>query len=287
MAVYAGNSVRELESAVQSGTIEQTLSPAQVVIVRDGPVSLDVQRCLNALQSTVDAWYMADSRNIEAPEIVIVELDSNGGLARALNIGLRYCTHDYVARADCDDISLPDRFAITMPILTNDEEPVDVVGGAIQEFQGNTNKLGQIRTLPHDGKELAKYARLQSPMHHPSVVFRKATIERIGGYREDVGRFEDYYLWEQLLLHKAQLFNVPEVLVLYRTDDEAYERRGGWDMFREECHLQWRFLHDGFLSPWQFIRNITVRTFYRIIPASLRRKAYHAIVQHRNEQAQR
>ncbi len=43
MSVYGGNTLRELERAVQSGTIEQTLPPAQLVIVRDGPVPDDIR----------------------------------------------------------------------------------------------------------------------------------------------------------------------------------------------------------------------------------------------------
>ena len=61
------------------------------------------------------------------------------------------------------------------------------------------------------------------------------------------------------MLNHAQFLNMPEPLVLYRTNQEAYERRGGWDMFREELRLQWRFLRDGFTSPAQFLRNTFIR----------------------------
>lgn len=133
--------------------------------------------------------------------------------------------------------------------------PIDVMGSAIREFTDDERQPGQIRMLPAEGADLEKYARMQSPVHHPSVVFRKSAVLAAGGYPEDAGRFEDYLLWERMMLNHAQFLNMPEPLVLYRTNQEAYERRGGWDMFREELRLQWRFLRDGFTSPAQFLRN--------------------------------
>ena len=140
-----------------------------------------------------------------------------------------------------------------------------------------------MRLLPAEGAELAKYARLQSPIHHPSVVFRKSAVIAAGGYPEDAGRFEDYMLWERMMLNHAQFLNVPEPLVLYRTNKEAYERRGGFSMFVEECRLQWRFMRDGFTTPWQFLRNVAVRAAYRLTPMAIRKRAYHAIVDKRND----
>ena len=65
MAVYGGNSLREVERSVQSSTIEQTLPPNQVVIVRDGPVQEPVQRYLDTLQSTMAVWFTAERPELE------------------------------------------------------------------------------------------------------------------------------------------------------------------------------------------------------------------------------
>ena len=238
MAVYGGNSLREVERSVQSSTIEQTLPPNQVVIVRDGPVQEPVQRYLDTLQSTMAVWFTAERPELEVPEVTIVPLDENRGLAHALNIGLQHCDFDVVARADCDDVSLPNRFATIIPQFTRrsaashttvkSKLPIDVMGSAIREFTDDERQPGQIRMLPAEGADLEKYARMQSPVHHPSVVFRKSAVLAAGGYPEDAGRFEDYLLWERMMLNHAQFLNMPEPLVLYRTNQEAYERRGGW-----------------------------------------------------------
>ena len=187
MSVYGGNTLRELERAVQSGTIEQTLPPAQLVIVRDGPVPDDIQRYLDSLPSTMAVWFAVEHPDMPAPTVTVVPLEENHGLAHALNVGLGHCLYEYIARADCDDVSLPNRFATIIPQFVASSRAasharadgsgnVDVLGSAIREFSGNESELGQVRLLPAEGAELAKYARLQSPIHHPSVVFRKSAV---------------------------------------------------------------------------------------------------------------
>lgn len=292
MAVYGGNSLREVERSVQSSTIEQVLPPSQVVIVRDGPVSDDVQRYLDTLPSTMSVWFTAEHPDEPVPDVTIVEFDENHGLAHALNVGLAHCTYDIVARCDCDDVSLPNRFSTILPQFvhrsnaahtkTESRRPIDVMGSAIREFSGDEDEPGQIRILPAEGDDLERYARMQSPVHHPSVVYRKSAVLDAGGYPEDSGRFEDYMLWERMMLRHAQFLNVPQPLVLYRTNDAAYERRGGKEMFRDELKLQWRFVRDGFTSPWQFVRNVCLRAVYRIIPTSLRQRAYRTLTSRHN-----
>lgn len=288
MSVYRGDALAHLERAVRSATVEQNIPPNQLVIVRDGPVAADVQAFLDGLEGTVAGWFASQSRGTDsAPKISAVPLERNQGLAHALNVGLAHCEYELVARADADDISLPSRFATMLPLFDGASE-VGVAGSAIQEFSGDEENAwdeasrGQVRVLPSGGRELEKFARIQSPLHHPSVVFRKSAVLAAGGYPEHAGRFEDYLLWERLMLRGVAFVNVSEVLVLYRVDAGAYERRGGWEMFREELRLQRWFLHDGFVSAPQFVRNVAIRACYRLIPTGVRRNMYRMLVKLRN-----
>lgn len=274
MAVYHGDTPSQVRRAIRSNTSEQTLPPTQVVIVRDGPVPDGMQRLLDSLPAKLAA--ISGIMDVD-----VVELERNRGLAHALNVGLSRCTHELVARADSDDISRPDRFATMIPLLASHPE-LGIVGSAIQEFEGDESRTGQIRTLPAGGEELARYARMQSPLHHPSVVFRRTAVLDAGGYPEHAGRFEDYLLWERLLMRGVGMRNLPEPLVLYRVDSGAYRRRGGCEMFREELRLQRRFLRDGFTTRTQFARNVAVRAGYRLVPTGLRRAAYHVLTAVRN-----
>ena len=282
MSVYRGDALAHLERAVRSATVEQSVPPNQLVIVRDGPVAADVQTFLDGLEGAMAGWFAAQSRDTgSAPTVSVVPLERNQGLAHALNVGLAHCEYELVARADADDISLPSRFATMLPLF-DDAGEIGVAGSAIQEFSGDESSRGQVRVLPAGGRELAKYARMQSPLHHPSVVLRKSVVLAAGGYPEHAGRFEDYLLWERLMLRGVTFANVSEVLVLYRVDAGAYERRGGREMFREELRLQRWFLRDGFVSVPQFVRNVAVRACYRLIPTGARRNMYRTLVKLRN-----
>lgn len=284
MAVYAGDRLDYLRRAVLSSTVEQTCVPTQLVIVRDGPVPEAVQSFLDRLAIWLDERFAQAGRYEAVPEITVLELAKNSGLAHALNQGLLRCRYELVARADSDDVSLPERFATIIPLLDSHAGRYDVVGSAIREFSGDERgrQLGQTRILPAGGKPLLDFARARSPLHHPSVAFRKSAIQCVGGYPEHNGRFEDYLLWERLILAGARLHNVAEPLVLYRVDAGAYQRRGGWTMFRDELALQRRFRADGFISTIQFVRNVAIRALYRLMPTGLRKLGYRALTAVRN-----
>ncbi|MCI1219111.1 MAG: glycosyltransferase [Bifidobacterium sp.] len=289
MAVYAADRLDYLRRAVLSNTVDQTCVPAQLVIVRDGPVPAAIQDFLDGLDSWLGGVFARSGRDGQegAPKIVVLELARNSGLAHALNQGLQRCEYDLVARADSDDIALPQRFATIIPLLGDSHDNphtgrYDVVGSAIREFSGDGRHPGQVRTLPAGGKPLLDFARARSPLHHPSVALRKSAVRSVGGYPEHSGRFEDYMLWERLILSGAQLHNVAEPLVLYRVDAGAYQRRGGWAMFRDEVALQRRFHADGFTNNIQFARNVIVRALYRLMPTQLRRLGYRMLTALRN-----
>lgn len=284
MAVYQGDHLSYLRRAIESGTVGQRLPPSQLVIVRDGPVSAGIDAYLNVLPRTLIESFRACGRPADAPEVVVVPLERNHGLAYALNVGLAHCSHGIVARADSDDISLPERFATMLPLFAGPDAP-DAAGSAIREFTDDERQPGLVRTLPQGGERLGRFARLQSPLHHPSIVFRKDSVLAAGGYPEGAGRFEDYLLWERMLLRGACLRNVPEALVLYRIDAGAYRRRGGMEMFREELRLQRRFREDGFTTWSQYVRNVVVRACYRLVPESARRGAYRVLVALHNRHA--
>ena len=274
MAVYEGDRVPYLRRALLSNTVEQTRVPAQIVIVRDGPVPKPLQDFLDSATEMMRRAFDDAGRTHECPQVTMVPLNRNRGLAHALNRGLAVCQYDVVVRADSDDIAMPKRCEMLVPWV---EDSVDVIGSAIREFSGDERHPGQLRRLPAGGAELLSYARLQSPLHHPSVAFRASVIRAAGGYPEHAGRFEDYLLWERLILRGARIANLPEPLVLYRVDAGAYERRGGGSMFRDELALQRRFRADGFTTTAQFLRNVMVRAAYRLMPTGLRRVGYRVL----------
>lgn len=268
LPVYAGDDPQFLERAFRSVTVEQTLRPAEVVVVRDGPVGSSLTAALaelGAVAASVDV------------QVRLVELEENVGLARALERGLAACTHDVVARMDADDISLPHRFARQVALVA---QGYDLVGSAIQEF-ADEDSPEFVRVPPLTSADVDRASRFVSPFNHPSVVYRASVVGRAGGY-EHLPLMEDYWLFVRMLASGARACNLSEPLVLYRVGAGAYARRGGLRLLRSELRLQLLMRRSGWTSRVQLVRNVVVRGGYRLVPESLRTLAYRWLVARRS-----
>jgi GT2 family glycosyltransferase len=257
LPVYAGDDAAHLERGILSVTRDQTLRPDEVVVVRDGPVGAEVAAVLARLHELTDV------------PVTLVPLERNVGLARALEAGLEACKHEIVARADADDISRPERFAVQVPLVAGGH---DIVGSAIQEFDDDETDPGMVR-VPPTGGDIATAARFRDPFNHPSVVYRRSAVAGAGGY-EHLDLMEDYLLFARMIAAGAGAENVTEPLVLYRVGAGAYARRGGRRLLASELALQ-RTLHsEGFLTGPQMVRNVVVRAGYRVVPERVRKLGY-------------
>lgn len=264
--VYRGDSAHRVRRAIDSNTHEQTRPPAQVVIVRDGPVPQEITDELDRISAA------------SAVPVVRVELEHNAGLTNALNTGLLWCSHDVVARADADDISYPDRFERQLPLI---EAGADLVGASMHEIGDDETTPLALRQAPVGRSEIARVAKRRNPISHPSVVFRLSAVEAVGGY-EHVPMAEDYWLWARMLHAGADVRNVSEPLVGYRVSAGSYERRGGPRVFLAEMALQWKLRRLGYVGFIQWATNVIVRGGYRFVPLKARETAYRFMVGHRN-----
>ena len=269
LPVYRGDRAEFFERAIVSVTADQSLRPDELVVVVDGPVPSPVASVLRRAE--------AGELTAGVP-VVVVPLAENVGLARALEAGLAACRYEVVARADADDVALPRRFALQVPLVA--DGGFDLVSAAIVEFEDDEAVRGLVRAWPSDPATIARVARLADPFNHPAVVYRRSAVARAGGYQH-LARLEDYCLFVRMLADGARATNVREPLVLYRVGAGAYQRRGGWQLARSELRLQGEMLRTGFTTPVEFVRNLFIRGLWRFVPPSLRRPAYAAFTRWR------
>lgn len=259
LPVYHRDRPDQVTRAFRSTVQEQLLPPSEVVIVQDGRVGPELASALERLESSSPV------------PVTRLRLSHSVGLAQALQCGLSACSHDVIARMDADDVSLPHRFAVQLPLV---DAGHDIVGSALVEFGDGMEESERVLRVPpttHD--EIVAAARLRSPFNHPTVVYRRTAVLEAGGYRE-LPLLEDYWLFTRMLDNGARAVNVPEPLVMYRVDAGAYQRRGGMRLLRSEVALQRRLHAEGFTSAGEQLRNIAVRGGYRITPTVIRRAAY-------------
>jgi glycosyltransferase involved in cell wall biosynthesis len=263
VSVYDGDRPDYLRRAFRSAVDDQTVRPDQVIIVRDGPVRDELAGCLDEL------------RCCSPSPVTFVPLECNGGLGPALDRGLAASWFDVIARQDADDVSMPHRFEVELPLIGD----ADIVGAGLFEFVTDIDDIVGQRIPPTEPAQIQRYARMHDPFNHPTVVYRRRAVLAAGGYGE-LPLMEDYALFARMLAGGARAVNVAEPLVYYRVGPEAFKRRGGTGLLRSELRLQREFRKDGFISTAEYLRNVMVRGGYRMIPWWCRRAVYRPIVAH-------
>lgn len=192
-----------LDEAVGS-ILAQTFSDFELLAVDDGSTDGSLDR-LRALA--------------EADPRLRVIARPREGLVPALNAGLAAARGPLVARMDADDISLPSRLAAQVAFL--DAHPdVDVAGCLVECFprarlsEGMRRYEAWLNEVVTPG-QVASELYVESPLVHPSVVFRRDVVVAAGGFRD--GPFpEDFDLWLRLHAAGRRMAKVPEVLFRWR-----------------------------------------------------------------------
>ena len=162
MSVYEKDNPEYLSDAINS-MLEQTVMPEQFVIVIDGPVPDTLKQII--------CKYQHDYAKL----FTILPLKHNGGLGNALNVGLRYCRNELVARMDADDISLSQRCEREIELFVQNEK-LALCGTYIDEFYDTSENVRTIRKVPTEYEAIKKFIRRRQPFNHPTVMFRKSEV---------------------------------------------------------------------------------------------------------------
>lgn len=264
--VYAGANAVEFDRTLTS-LWSQTSPAEQVLVVKDGPLTAELEEVLDRHRR---------------PELITYSLPHNQGAGPALQAGLETITTTYVARIDADDIAFPERLDVQRRFL--DAHPdVAVLGTAVQEFDDATLRetgdldraLTKVRSLPETHDEIARYAMINTPVNHPSVMARTEALDSSGGYRS-VHHMEDYDLWARMLAAGHRFHNLPEPLTYFRTSTSQFERRTQ-GMWRAERQMQRNLVSYGLISRPRAVFNLVARTAYRLLPAGLLTRVYGAL----------
>ena len=255
ISVYKKEKPEYLKTALQS-IINQTLKPTEIVIVKDGLLTQELNNCIKEYEK-------------QYPELIkIVAFKKNRGLGLALRDGVIACKYDYIARMDSDDIAKLERFAKQFQYLKQHPETA-LLGTWITEFSKDENKPDTLTELPCTHQEILKYAKKRNPFRHMTMLLKKEAVIKSGNYRDFLW-FEDYDLWVRMLQKGYIAANIPEYLVNVRADEKMFARRGGWRYLKQDYRFQQLLLNSKFITCKQFIRNIFYRSIVRIMPNKLR-----------------
>lgn len=262
MSVYKKEKAKYLKESIDS-VLNQTLFPDQIVIIKDGKLTKQLDDVLNQFKS-------------KYPNIIeIYEIKESCGLGLALNLGINKCRNDYIARMDSDDCSLPNRFELQAKIF--EENPnLDILGGYIEEYDEELNEFISIRKVPTSMQSIKKYIKTQSPFNHTTVMYKKDAVIRTGGYNNV--KLEDYDLWARMLINNCLMQNIDQVLCKARTGKSLYKRRSGIKQVKKVLEIEKKLLQYKIIGIHTYIMNVILRSILAFLPINIKKIVYINII---------
>lgn len=208
MSLYKKEKPEYLKLALDS-MLDQTIAPDEIVLVEDGPLTEELYAVLD-----------------EYPSLHRVKNETNLGLGLALNVGLKACRNELVARMDTDDCSKPER--CEKQLARFEEKPyLSIVGSHIDEFIGDISNVVSKRIVPTSSESIYEYAKKRSAFNHPAVMYSKTAVLDNGGYA-DLKRNQDVDLFGRMQFKGYKAENIDESLLWFRSSDELAKRRKSW-----------------------------------------------------------
>lgn len=208
MSLYKKEKPEYLRLALDS-MLNQTVVPDEIVLVEDGPLT-------DELYSVLEDY----------PMLKRIKNETNLGLGLALNVGLKECRNELVARMDTDDCSKPERCEKQLERFL--EKPyLAIVGSHIDEFSGDPSNVVSQRIVPITSEEIYEFAKKRSAFNHPAVMYSKTAVLENNGYA-NLKRNQDVDLFGRMQFKGYKAENIDEALLWFRSSDELAKRRKSW-----------------------------------------------------------
>ena len=202
------NGARYLDEAIDSILAEE-FSDFEYIIVDDG-----------STDGTAAILARAASRD---PRISVLRNETNRGIAASANRGLAVARGEYIARIDCDDISMPGRFR--RQVATLDAHPeVALVSMNYESISADGAVIARSHR-DHPSIVVEYLLNFSNSLGgHSQVMFRRSAVEAVGGYDETCAAALDSDLWTRIV-RQGRIVVLPEIGMRYRVHDESVSAR--------------------------------------------------------------
>jgi glycosyltransferase involved in cell wall biosynthesis len=225
MPVFNGE--LHLTTAIDS-ILSQTLGDFEFIIINDG-----------SKDGSAEILSKYESRD---KRIKLISRE-NKGLQVSLNEGIELATGKYIARMDCDDISLPSRFQKQLFHL--EKYGGDICGSWVRLFGDG---IDFVNTYPYSFDANNIQLLFGTCFAHPSIFTRAELIKSLKYSENESCKAEDYDLWTRCSQAGAKLTNVQEVLLLYRQHENQLTKLNSDSIIKSKQIIQkkhWAFVGCG------------------------------------------
>lgn len=178
----------------------QTYKNFEVILILDNPNNLKLLKFLKTMEKQYNF-------------IKLYVNKKNIGLANSLNKALKLSKGNLIARMDSDDIMLENRLEKQLNYMVGNPDTI-LVGGNSLVINEKSEIIGEI-DCPKKFENIKKILKRRNCLIHPSIMFKKEFIQKIGGYR-NFESSQDYDLYCRLVTENYKIENMGIKLIKYR-----------------------------------------------------------------------
>ena len=144
----------------------------------------------------------------------IIYLPKNRGITEALNHGLNYIlekgSHEFIARIDCGDTCVKNRFSLQEEYMEKNPD-TSLVGSWVKWVNNSSQKALFSYRPPCEYKKIKKRMSIRCNVIHPSVMYRVSIVKEVGIYPVNYNAAEDYAYFFEMAKH-SKIANIPKFL---------------------------------------------------------------------------
>jgi glycosyltransferase involved in cell wall biosynthesis len=218
---------------------------AVLIPVYNNPLGLEKTLC-SLVGAPVDVVVVDDGSSppLVLPRVgagctILIRLESNLGIERALNAGLEHIRaqqYAFVARLDAGDTTTADRFLKQRAYL--EAHPSCVLVGSHVAYTALDGTPLYVQYLPTDSAQIRRKMHLKNCFSHPAILLRTAALEQVGTYSLDYPAAEDYDFFFRCVRH-YDTANLDEILTSVEANPDGISIRNHRQQIRSCLKVQW------------------------------------------------
>ena len=217
--VYNGSNY--LHDALESA-LAQTYKNIEVIVINDG--STDNGKAEEIARSYGDKIHYF--------------YKENGGVASALNLGIRKMTGEYFSWLSHDDLYYPTKVWTQIEYLKSCERKDIILCSNWEIIDHKSARIG-MRRIIHSKERKGIYLVMNGYTYGCTLLVPKMCFDDVGLFNEEYATTQDYDLWFKMA-RRYEFVHIPEVLVKYRVHSEQDTIKHP-DHLKEEDRLHTNF----------------------------------------------
>ena len=167
-------------------------------------------------------------------QIVIYHDEYSEFLGGVLNFAISMVKEKYIFRMDSDDIWLKGRFKLQSTYIMQNPD-VDILSGSLEIInKDGVHLYNIIRNLtPIEFHSKLKYACV---IAHPTVLFKKNSVLKYGGYSMKLAATEDFDLWARMR-KGSKIIGLSDLVIKHRLHSESVSAKKTEVQLNENLHI--------------------------------------------------